>query len=398
MVRKDSLKIKFPPMYPGALFMDEREVKAVTRVVRNKSLFRYYGPRQPKEVESFEKEFARYLGVSHVLGMSSGTGALYVAMAGIGVEPDDEVMVPAYTWLSTATAAVAHGARPVLVEIDETLTMDPGDLERKITSKTRLIIPVHMRGFPCNMDRIVKVAEANGVKVLEDCAQACGGSFHGRKLGTMGDAGIFSFQLNKVITAGEGGAVATSDEETYAKCVMAHDVAAAIGIGRVPLKTDEIVMGLNFRMSELHAAILREQLHKLDSIVSRMRRNKRLILEGIKDLPNLRLVESNDPEGDVGVCIVLLMDSVEDADLVEKALTEKGIRIWRLYKKGVPDGHVYTYWRGVAERFGFDENTCPRSLEVLGRTIHLDVNPLFTRRHLHYIISAIRETWRKVYR
>jgi len=397
MVSRRGAVIKFPPMYPGALFIDRHELKAVERVIKSKSLFRYYGPKHPKEVESFEREFARYLGVRHVLGTSSGTGALYVAMAGLGISHGDEVIVPAYTWMSTAAAVLAHGAKPILAEVDETLTIDPDDFEAKITPRTKAVVPVHMRGFPCKMDRIAKVANANNIKVLEDCAQACGGSFRGRKLGTFGDAAIFSFQLNKVITAGEGGAVATSDTSTYTRCMMAHDVAAIMGIGRKPLQTDEVVLGLNFRMSELHAAVLREQLRKLDAIVYRMRRNKMLILEGIKDTPNLELAKSNDSEGDVGVCLVILMDSVEKANIAERVLTRRGIGVWRLYKKGVPDGHVYTYWRGIAERFGYDEKTCPRALDILGRTIHLDVNPLLTKRHVRYMISAIREAMREAY-
>ncbi|MEM2921873.1 MAG: DegT/DnrJ/EryC1/StrS family aminotransferase, partial [Candidatus Bathyarchaeia archaeon] len=324
MVGRRGAAMKFPPMYPGALFIDRHELKAVERVIKSKSLFRYYGPKHPKEVENFEREFARYLGVRHVLGTSSGTGALYVAMAGLGVAPGDEVIVPAYTWMSTAVAVLAHGAKPVLAEVDDTLTIDPDDLEAKVTSRTKAVVPVHMRGFPCKMDRITKVADANDIVVLEDCAQACGGSFRGRKLGAFGDAAIFSFQLNKVITAGEGGAVATSDTSTYAKCMMAHDVAAIMGIGRKPLQIDEVVLGLNFRMSEVHAAILREQLRKLDVIVDRMRCNKRLILEGIKDTPNLELVKSNDSEGDVGVCLVILMGSVENANVAEKVLTKRG--------------------------------------------------------------------------
>jgi len=390
-------KISFPPMFPGALFIDERELRAVNRVIRSKSLFRYYGPKHLQEVAKFEAEFAKYLGVGRVLATSSGTGSLYVGMAGIGLRPDDEVIMPAYTWISTAAAAVLHGARPVLAEIDDTLTMDPDDFERKITGKTRAVVPVHMRGSPCNMEDIMKVARAHGIMVLEDCAQACGGSFKGTKLGAIGDIGIFSFQINKVITAGEGGAVVTSNADMYARCVLAHDAAAAVGLGGpLPSTPGESIVGLNFRMSELHAAIVREQLKKLDTIISRMRRNKRSIMDGLKGVNNLRLASSNDPEGDVGVCLVLIADSPEQADLATSMLTEKGIGVWRLYKRGVVDGHVYPYWRGISERFGFDESTCPRSLEILQRMVHLDVNPLLTTNHIKYMVSAVRDVWSKL--
>ena len=176
-----------PPMYPGGMMIDEEEEREVLDTLRTKRLFRYYGPQAgPSKVDALEKNFAELMGVRHALAVTSGTAALICGLQGIGVGPGDEVIVPAYTWIASAAAVLAVGAVPVVAEVDESLTLDPADAERKITKYTKAIMPVHMRGAPARMDDILAVARKHGLRVIEDTAQADGASYRGRRLGTLG--------------------------------------------------------------------------------------------------------------------------------------------------------------------------------------------------------------------
>ncbi len=192
-VRTEPLPLEFP----GVHHMDAEEVEAAARVVRSRSLFRYYGIELQKEVETFESEFARFLDVSHVVAVSSGTAALSVALAALGVGPGQEVIVPAYMWVSVAAAVVNRGAIPVLADIDDTFCIDPKLLEERVSGKTTGIIVVHMSGAPADIQAIRKIADRRKLFLLEDCAQCIGGSVDGKRVGTFGDMGIFSFQITK---------------------------------------------------------------------------------------------------------------------------------------------------------------------------------------------------------
>ncbi|HPP54557.1 MAG TPA: aminotransferase class I/II-fold pyridoxal phosphate-dependent enzyme, partial [Thermoguttaceae bacterium] len=216
---------QWPCEFPGVHWIDEEEEQAVLDVLRSRTLFRHYGPAKPKYVETLEAAAREFYGVRYALAVNSGTGALTTAMAALGIGPGDEVIVPSFMWVATVAAVVQANAIPVLCEVDESFTMAPADLEKKITRRTRLIVPVHMAGSPCDMDRIMAIAAQHGIPVLEDVAQANGGCYRGRKLGTFGAMGIFSFQLNKNATAGEGGLLVTNDERLYWRAFSAHDMS-----------------------------------------------------------------------------------------------------------------------------------------------------------------------------
>ena len=217
-----------PQMYPGAMRICAEEEEAVLEVLRSKRLFRYYGPfSDDLKVAEFERQFAASMRTSHAVAVSSGTAALVCTLAALGIGPGDEVIVPAYTWISSAQAVTAAGAVPKLAEIDQSLTLDVADVERKISVRTKAIMPVHMRGAPSRMDELVALARRRGLKLLEDVAQAVGGSFNGQCLGSIGDVGAFSFQFNKIITCGEGGIAITKDAEIYRRIIMYHDGGAA---------------------------------------------------------------------------------------------------------------------------------------------------------------------------
>ena len=396
-----------PPMYPGGMMIDEEEEQAVLEVLRAKRLFRYYGPTPgPSKVDELEEAFAAHMGTSRALAVTSGTAALICGLQGIGVGPGDEVIVPAYTWIASPGSVVAVGGIPVLAEVDETLTMDPEDVERKITPYTKAIMPVHMRGAPSRMDALMDVARRHGLKVIEDSAQADGGSYKGKRLGSIGDVGCFSLQFNKIITAGEGGMVITNDEQVWKRALMFHDV---IGGVRNKFDRDEILWGINFRMPELLAAVMLVQLRRLDGLLDAMRARKRMLQAGLADVvqrKGVMLQESNDPEGDAAVAQILFLDSPEAAARVQEALAAENIGAGVMYDpEDTSDYHVYPSWTAIMEqrtwtprggpwrwaqrdiRYSIDD--CPRTLDLLGRAIHLDVNPLSTNEDVEETIDGL---------
>ena len=210
-----------PTGVSGPSVIGDEEIAAVSDVLRSQELFRY--PKDKSEAARFEEEVAEYLGVEYALMVNSGTSALISALTGVGVGPGDEVIVPGYTYIATAAAVMATGAVPVIAEIDESLGLDPQDLERKITPHTRAVVPVHMRGVPARLDDILAVARKHGIKVVEDCCQCVGGAYMGRSVGTYGDVGAWSLNYYKTISSGEGGLVFTNDRDIYERACFAAD-------------------------------------------------------------------------------------------------------------------------------------------------------------------------------
>jgi len=316
-------------MFPGGLRVAEDEeaaaVEAVREVIRSKRLFRFYGVSpslRGSKTRELENAFTRRMDTAHALAVNSGTSALVCALVGLEIGPGDEVVVPAYTWISTANAVLAVGAVPVVAEVDDSLTIDPADVERKLSPHTKAIVAVHMRGAPARMDVLSELARARGLRLLEDVAQAAGGSFQGRPLGSIGDAGAFSFQISKIMTAGEGGMVTTNDDAVYRRAAMYHDSAAPPHMG---VAADEWLPGLNLRMSELHAAVLLVQLGRLDGVVADLRARKRRLRELLLGRLGARvtLLTLNDPAGDTGIALIFFLAEPRLAEQVVSALAKR---------------------------------------------------------------------------
>lgn len=395
-----------PPMFPGGMEIGLEEEEAVLEVLRNKRLFRYYGPDVgPSKAEALEKAFAAHMGTRHALAVTSGTAALICALQGLGVGPGDEVIVPAYTWIASASAVIAVGAIPIVAEVDETLTLDPADVEGRITPFTKAIMPVHMRGAPARMDALTDLARRRGLKIIEDTAQANGASFGGNRLGSIGDVGIFSLQFNKIITAGEGGMVITDDEQIWKRAMMFHDV---VGGQRNKIPSDEILWGVNFRMPELLAAVALVQLSRLDGLLTAMRERKRMLKEGIAPALAARgfqFRELADPEGDAAIALIFFVDRPETAHWAVGALKAENINASVLYSPGRSDYHIYPHWAPImnqktwtpdggpwrwAQRpIEYTPDMCPRTLDLLGRAIHLDISPLLTNEDVEEMIDGI---------
>jgi 8-amino-3,8-dideoxy-alpha-D-manno-octulosonate transaminase len=384
------------PMFPGGMEVGDEELAALERVIRGKNLFRYYGVGEgPREVAAFEREFAAHMGARRALCVNAGSSALICGLIGAGVGPGDEVILPAYTWNATPNAVLACGALPVLAEVDESLTLDPADAERKLTSRTKAIVPVHMRGAPADMGALTALAERHGLVLVEDVCQAAGASFAGRRLGTFGDAGAFSLQFNKIITTGEGGVMITDRDDLYDLALDVHDCAGSVrrgaGLPRFP--------GWNFRASELIGAVARVQLGRLDGLLERMRANHARLSEEIGALPGLTLRHANDDGGDAGIALIAFTETAPLAHEAVAALQAEGVLAVRIYSPDVVDLHVYPYWRPVLDALaatGAPLPDCPRTLDLLERTIHVDVSPLCDEQDLEEIALAFRKVATRV--
>jgi len=233
--------------------------------------------------EEFEKQLASYLGVKHVATVSNGTAALYLSLKALGVGQGDEVVVPDFTFFATASTALLAGAIPVLVDIElETYTLDPDQLREAISGTTKAVVPVHLYGHPADMDQIAEIASERQVHVLEDCAQALGAEFRGRKVGGLGHAAAFSFYPTKSITTGEGGAVATDSDR------VAEQVRLLRNHGQKS-RYYHVELGWNMRITDVQAALGLSQLKRLDEMNEKRRKLARVYVEELASVPQIKL-------------------------------------------------------------------------------------------------------------
>jgi 8-amino-3,8-dideoxy-alpha-D-manno-octulosonate transaminase len=383
-------------MFPGGMEVAAEELEALRRVIESKNLFRYYGVGDgPDEVASFEREFAEQMGSKHALCLNAGSSALICALIGAGIGEGDEVIVPAYTWNATPNAVLASRATPVLAEVDESLTLDPQDVERRITPRTRAILPVHMRGAPAAMDALTAIAERHELVLVEDVCQAAGATFNGKRLGTFGDAGAFSLQFNKIITTGEGGVLITDRDDLLDLALDVHDCANSVrrGVGLPKFA------GYNFRASELTGAVARVQLKRLDGLLERMRANHARLSSHVRGLPGLALRHANDDSGDAGIALIAFAEDAERARDAVDALNAEGVLAMRIYDPDTPDLHVYPFWAPVLaalETAGQPPPDCPATLDLLERSIHVDVSPLCDEQDLDEIAFAFEKVAKQV--
>jgi len=370
---------------------DQEEKDAIWRVIESGWLFRYGGePANLHQVDEFEARFARRMQVPHAVAVTSGTAALICGLAGLGIGPGDEVIVPGYTFIATASAVVEARAVPVIAEIDETLTMDVEDVRLKITPRTKAIIPVHMAGVPANLGPILDLAQEHGVYVIEDACQAVGGSYQGKPLGSLGHVGAFSLNFYKIIGTGEGGAAITSDRGIYDRMRMHHDTGVSFWGSDMPADTP-VIPGVNYRMNELLGAFALVQLGRLDGFVENMRAIKKRIYGMLEGTP--RHAPQNDPDGDCGTTLHFQFDSVDQAVRYQEQLREQGVSASRPINTG---RHVYSNWEFVINKTNICEqgcswdcprykgdatyapDMCPNTLDILARTVAVSTDPFWT--------------------
>lgn len=347
---------------------------AVGGAIAEGELLRYSAKRQ--YVRKFEERFGAMIGAKHVLAMTNGTSALTSALSAAGIGPGDEVLVPAYTWMATAAAPVLVGAVPVLVDIDETLTMDPADLERKITPQTKAIIPVHMVNAPANMDVIMRIARKHKLVVIEDACQAVGVRYKSKFCGAIGDMGAYSFNRFKNINIGEGGALSTNDDRLYARALNYHDLGVWARHLDLPAE-EKVFVGHNYRVTEVQGAMLGAQLSKLQPMLKKWRERRRVMAAELSHDPDIRVSPHNDPEN--AVTLTVIFDRERDAEAFAK---NRGVM--RVYDNSK---HVYTNWTAILEKrtahpklspwqwaareIDYSPDSCARTLDILKRTCRI---------------------------
>jgi dTDP-4-amino-4,6-dideoxygalactose transaminase len=359
----------------------QEEIDAMAKLAKSGRLFRY---NDQSECERFEKRYARYVGVKHAGLTSSGTAALTAALMAMEIGPGDEVIVPAHTFMATAVAVLAAGAIPVIVDVDQSICLDPQALDDAVGPQTRAVIPVHMWGQICDMDAIMRVARKRRLMVLEDACQAVGGAYEGRKVGSIGVAGAFSFNYYKNMTCGEGGCVVTSDEKLFQRASCATDCCRFLWDGR-----DQSFRGFSAngsRASEFEGAMLNIQLDRLPDMVRQMRRQKKRINRALMD-SGLGQVPLHSPEHECGAQTMFHLPTPDQAARFAQ-LTGGTV----LAKTG---RHTYNEWDPILSHQGaahpamnpfkfaanrrcrkrYTLDMCAASLRILERTVMIANHP-----------------------
>ncbi len=400
-----------PGTLQGALEIGQEEIDAVTKVLQRKIMFRFLNSPDISESAILEKQFRDRLGVPYALAVGGGgTCALIAALVGLGIGSGDEVIIPGYTYIATAAACLNVGAIPILCEVDDSLTIDPARIEELITPYTKAIIPVHMRGAVCDMDRVMAIAKKHNLKVLEDCAQGNGGFYKGREVGSIGDAGAFSMQHFKIITAGEGGMVTCHDDRVYRRAAMKHDSAMQYW---QPDGNWEMFAGENFRMDELRAALALAQLKKMPMLLAGCRRAKSHLRELTSHLNGIRQQTLHDAAGDCGIVFPFFLETRELAKQFSDLLAAEGVPNQTIYNKQIPDRHIYAAWDYVLEKKTHDHtgwpwtaahrpieyhrDMLPQTLDVLGRCISIGLNRRWESHHTSLVAQAIEKVHRAVF-
>lgn len=326
------------------------------------------------KVREFESAFSKEFGGRPALAVTSGTAALRVALASLGIGEGDEVITQSFTFVATVEAIIESRATPVCTEVDETLNMDPQDLVKRITEKTKAVILVHMLGTPARIPEIKKICDDRGLYLIEDTAWGCGGKLNNRYLGTWGDIGTYSFDFAKTITTGDGGMILFKDEELYKKGAAWHDHGHENNPAVPRWEDTRSGSGFNYRMNELQGAVGLVQLRKLKTVVEKQRENRDLIWDEIKDFPNIEF--RSYPEGtyDTADALVFFVDKPETALSCRQSLVNKG-----LSTKILPEAYTWHFaetWTHMPELVNSHndiENAFPASRELLQRSVSIPI-------------------------
>ncbi len=408
-----TIKEKLPTQYLGVSLYGDEELEELTDVVREKSPFRHYGIGNPNKVESFENEVREYFGCRFALAVSSGSAALCCAIAALGIGPGDEVILPSFNWFSDFFAISGSGALPVFADIKDDLSIDPENFKRKITPKTKAVIVVYFQGYPAEMDEILKIAKEHNIKVIEDCAQALGGRYKGRLLGTMGDIAVASFQQNKMISAGEGGMFITNNEEYFVRAVRYHDLGFVRSVFAEQLEDKQLTApencfaGMQFRMTELQGAVLIAQLRKLNAMLDICRGNHKRIREHLKNNKHFRIRYM---EGDCGITVFMLFDTKDEALSFEACLKAEGVATgatsacknivpqYPIKNKKMVHDSLQPFGKGFAGEFvTYDRQCCPKTDGIVERYVAFAIGPQYTQENISDILKAIDKVYAILY-
>jgi 8-amino-3,8-dideoxy-alpha-D-manno-octulosonate transaminase len=393
----------------GAELIGKEEIKEVMDVLETGVLMRYGFDKERKgvfKVREFEEAFTKYCGAQYALGVTSGSSALKVALTAMDVGPGDEVIVPAFTFLATYEAVLEVGAIPVMADIDDSLNLDPDDMEKRITPYTKAVIPVHMCGAPARIDKIMEVAGKHNLLVLEDNAQGCGGSYRGKMLGTFGNMGIFSFDYYKTVTTGEGGMILTDDKDLYLRADWYHDHGHDHNPNVSRAMEGRTILGFNFRMNEIQGALGLAQLRKLPTIIAEQKKNKATIKEALGNVPGVGFRNIPDPDGDTATFLGFNLPEEGMAEKFQKALGAEGVDTV-CFKKN--SWHYLPNWEHFLARstanskkypfmdpsyrgkVNYDRSTIPQAEDILGRTLVMGISVWMPEEKLSKIKQGIEK-------
>ena len=393
---------------PGFEIFGDEEKKQVADVLETGVLFRYgfEGVRKGhfKALE-FEKKLCEITGAQYSHLCSSGTAALCTALAACGIGAGDEVIIPPFTFVATFEAIINVGAIPVFAEIDETLCLNPDKLENVITNKTRAVVPVHMCGAMARIDEIKIFCDKKGLILLEDACQSLGATYQGKALGTFGLAGCFSFDAVKTVTCGEGGGIISNSKDVYEKADQfadhGHDHLGGADRGA----DDHPIIGTNYRISELNAAVGLAQLNKLDLILSTQRKNKLAIKDAMADLPEVSFRYIPDAKGDSATFLSFFLPTEERARQIAENLAENKVGCpywydnnWHYYKKW---HHLRQMKRSAKLAFELADNmpdykniVLEESDNIMKRTISMQIMLSWTKEDIENKIQAIMKSFK----
>lgn len=388
---------------PGTEVFGDEERKEVMDVLETGILFRYNfeGPRKGIwKARTFEAEFAKYHGVDHCHMCSSGTAADIISLVSVGIGAGDEVIVPPFSFIAPIETVLTVGAVPVFAEIDETLCLSPEGIEAALTPRTRAVLLVHLFGSMGRMDEIVRVCKDHNLILVEDAAPALGATYRGRHVGTFGKVGCFSFDFFKVITAGEGGAVITNDRDVYEAAHMfgdhGHDHRGDNrGAERHP------ILGFNFRISELHAAVGLAQFRKLDAILAKQRDYQRQLQETLSAFPQISFRQVPDPDGDSATTLGFLLPDAATAVRVHEALGRAGVGTAYWYKNNFHYIRNWEHLKGLKSAYklpitllervpDYSRVGLPKTDDIMSRMQMIEIRLSWTQEQLENIKGTIR--------
>jgi len=353
----------------------------------------YYSGLEESSVKAFERVAAEVFGVEHVIGTSSGSGALHAAYTAAGVGPGTEVICPAIGFIATATAVELVGGKTVFCDVDESSHMDPEKIEALINERTVAIAPTHVLGGVCDMDAIMRIARKHNLKVIEDCAQSCGATYKGKYVGTIGDIGIFSISCYKIVGAGEGGLLLTKDKHLWER---ASQIVEAGGLWRperfaTPRFEGELFAGTNYRMSELEATVDVVQLKKMTALVKRFRSMKANVVQQLERFSEITPETVNDPDGQVGYVLRFFPETIELGEKIVSGLNSQNIEASMRGKNGLPDWHCYSYMYPVTDKYGIGRGDCPVADDLFDRVISIPLNQWYTAEDCRALADRINE-------
>lgn len=395
---------------PGFEFFGDEERKEVNDVLETGILMRYGfdGPRKGIwKSKDLETEICKRFGCNYAQLTSSGTAALTTAMAALGIGAGDEVIMPAFTFVASFEAVLSMGAIPVLVDIDKTLTLSPEAVKAAITPKTKCIMPVHMCGSMADLDALKAICNEHKLILLEDACQSIGGTYKGKALGTIGDAGTFSFDFVKTITCGEGGVVMTNNKDVYVKSDAftdhGHDhLGVDRGADLHPF------LGYNFRISELHAAVGLAQIKKLDNFLGIQKKNNQILRSYIEQIPGVSFRQVPDPAGDSYSFLSWFLPSQSITEKVIEALKSEGILAGNFYWYA-NNWHYIRKWdhlKTAKSLYGLSaeqqkalidlkNNTFEKSDEIMSKCISTAISLTWTEEQIHEkgakLLSVIKQ-------